>query len=222
MRRLLMMLPIVALAFAGVVPSGARAAYPTEDTPIVIGCTATGGYEDTAEGPIWKHQNVRVQTPAGPYKACLTWSPDTAQSPEPPSFDDPTDPVEVFDDLFFWAFFEGQNSQPLAHTSVRDWNLAGDFACGEGTLTKAPNQITRIIYSHTGVGGHDWRFNSDLAVDFTDGVGDVSGSVENRSTGEIRDVTGTIVIEDGAAVGQCDDSAGAANVALRLVLAPQN
>lgn len=104
------------------------------------------------------------------------------------------------------------NSTCLRQLKHIKLNATGDFACGDGTLTG-----TGRLQSQVG-GTHRWA--PEWTATFENGVGLLGGTATQTrpDTGETRDISGWIVIDDGAATGACDDSARAQDVRVLFVL----
>lgn len=178
--------------------------YPTEDTPFVIFCTGTGGYD----GDVWEFRENKHGVPGVWNASCFSWSSDTAEpiptEPPPPNFLG----------IAGWSRFLPVS--PISKVALRG---IGDFACGDGTLTKSPHENSPIIY-HQGLGkGGTWQLD-DWTAEFTDGVGEISGAATETRDDQVhtRQLSGKVVIDDGAAIDSCDDSQGNSEVVVALIL----
>lgn len=225
MRRLLMMVPVAALVVTGFVPAQADEG-DAQKTPIVVVCKATAGYEEVfGTGEVhWVAEAERQLPSAAPVnrRACATWSSDTADGigpPPPPPDLNPTTP----DDFFWWVDRWLGPTNPTSLGGKMRLAGNGDFACGEGTLTRSGASY----FDHTNSGvahGPGWRWHLDWTASFENGVGELDGTAvrnpwpEANNPRETRSLSGRIFVNDGAAYGQCDDSAGAAQVVAVFVL----
>lgn len=219
MKRLLMSVPIVALTFTGFAPAQADDQRLTEDTPIVFECTGTGGWEDHWSGPRWRFETDRVVAP-NPFSfiqlkpTCNAWSSDTADDP---------------------LAGDPGNATPLGNGGFMLFKAGGDLDCGNGTLTTVGRtDHNKVVYfnstplSLAGIGSFgtvSWKLE-DVIVTFEDGIGEVSGTAvggrggTNVENPETRDVSGTIIVEDGSTTGHCDDSYPHSRVIVQLELTP--
>lgn len=227
MKRLLMMVPIVALAVTGFAPAQAE----SEKTPIVASCFGEAGYEQTQNGIQWKARAHKENVAFFSVRTCGVWSPDTAEPlgpPPPPPLPepDPGNPDPIGDQVFWLDEWAGpSNPADAGLGTVVELSGAGDFACGEGKLQhQQGGGGSHLMYQNGGVAhGATWFWQLDWTATFSNGVGEISGTATRTFFGdsnplETRTLSGRIVVDDGAAVDQCDDSAGAARFAVTLVL----
>lgn len=195
-------------------------------------CSGTAGYVQTNQGPVWKTSEHWIPELGS---TCSVYSDDTNSplaAPELPPEPDPDDPEFWVNLTSSWAYYTATRTAGMAPVKpIAGYNRfrvsgVGDFACGDGTL-----ETNGSTYQHDNA---LWAFVGNTAVfgirdwtaTFSDGVGEITGVAEGPFGGdhdhwpEIREweLTGTIVVDDGAAYGQCDDSAHASRYFAVLTL----
>ncbi len=199
MKRLLTMLPIAVLAFAGFTPAQAHTddVYPTEDTPIVIQCKGTFGLNSDGDFEFKEDGGL-----VGPARPCVAWAPDTA-SPLP---SDP--PPADLAGVLTWL-----NWSPVGHATNPTLRANGDYACGTGPLSSASaERPSRFSYWH-GFTARVWQVDWDGS--FSNGIGEITGTARlTHSESDIRSVTGKMVVASNSV--HCDDNG--AEAILTLVL----
>lgn len=230
MRRLLMLVPIAALAVSGA-PTADAVEDPTDDTPIVVVCEGTGGYETTDSGTEWVFEPSERPGPSVPLEnpdLCASFSVATANVPPR---DPPPGPDEIQQDPFSvtgYVLIDGLQALPTGAQTSGNLRGTGDFECGNGDLSGEVQQPVSFATDHNKVrwthgifGGHHWGL--DWSASFTDGHAELNGtaypSLFRPESGPPRTLSGSLDIDYGGPLGdECDDSAGAAQVTATFIL----
>lgn len=189
-----LIIPILTLflATSGPAVSAEPPPLPLPWTAVVADCVMSGGYGDDGT---WNANQTELFVPYVPTSCRAT--------PTPPNY--------------------------VGHTKLT-LKATGDFACGDGTLTGTVDDSqlgeSRLKWGlpYNGDGFQIEVLYLDWTAVFEDGVGTVSGTAvdlydntnNQRNYYETYSLSGTIVVDDGAALGQCDDSEGASNVVAHL------
>lgn len=198
----LLIVPMVAVTMLGFVPNEAQGSQP-----VVAVCQGTGGYDANGTWNMREDQGI-----PGIASNCVNTVSDPRDPTTCPPTLPPTDPFGIFG----WLDCPAETlpvANPFTNQTLR-LSAEGDFACGSGTLSSSGDNSFRWI---DGMQGSE-RWDLDWTGTFSEGIAQITGSATNADTGETRDLGGTIVIEDGATAGACDDSAGSQLVVVRLVL----
>lgn len=197
----LMIMAIVGSLLVGATPAHANHEHP-QDHPIVFACKGTSGYD--ADGQ-YQFRSDRIESGQVGVSTCLVYAPDSL-NPNPPP------PPSSWLAFLFWA----GSSQPLGHGYGRLLDGVGDFACGNGSLADPHDELTWTGRFGTIAGGVRTAWTvTDWSATFSNGVGEIEGQAEgggfhyeHPNSLQQRTLSGSIFIDDGAATGNCDDSAG--------------